>query len=150
MAKIILFPKNSEFHRKYIWIITIFFISILSLYKLQLLTMKYKQQLFEFNRLKQVYETQSTDQREIGYVLKNESLNIEIFDRIMFAKPEHLLFDHMKLSKNGLLEIQGVTSQPLEIERFIQQAELEEVKLQINQVQTDSEKRVHFELRQSP
>jgi len=123
-------------------------LTIISIYLVKTLIIEYRQQFVEFQQLSQSYEAYSRAQNATMTQPKNESFSIDLFDQVMMAKPQHLFFDRMKISKNSPLQIEGVTIKPLEIDEFLRQAESSGLKLQINQVQKDSEQQVRFDLRQ--
>lgn len=126
----------------------VFALTIMSLYLVKTLIVEYRQQFNEFQKLTQSYEAYLRAQDTTLNEPQNESLSIDLFDQVMAAKPQHLFFDRMKISKNSPLQIEGVTIKPLEIDEFLRQAESSGLKLHISQVQQDSEQQVRFDLRQ--
>jgi hypothetical protein len=150
MSKIsLVFAKQHALNKSMLIISGIVFaLTIISIYFLKTLIVEYRQQLFEFQRLSQSYDVYARAQDAAMSQPKNESLSIDLFDQVMGAKPQHLFFDRMKISKNSPLQIEGVTIKPLEIDEFIRQVESSGLKLQISQVQKDSEQQVRFDLRQ--
>ncbi|OBY74847.1 hypothetical protein [Acinetobacter gyllenbergii] len=150
MAKIsLIFKKQSTFDSSRLIIVSVVFtLAVLSTYLVRTLIVEHKQQLAEFEKLNKSYDEYLQTQNTARKVPIAESLSIDLFDRIMTAKPPHLFFDRMKISKNSPLQIEGVTSKPLEIDEFIRLVDTQGVKLQISQVQKDSEQQVRFDLRQ--
>lgn len=132
------------------WIIAgiIFALTMISIYLVKTLIVEYRQQFAEFQQLSQSYEAYVHTKDVATSKPKYESLRIDLLDQVMAAKPQHLIFNRMKISKNSPLQIEGVTLKPLEIDEFLRQADSSGVKLQISQVQKDSEQQVRFDLRQ--
>ncbi|MDO7484458.1 hypothetical protein Q5X45_16925 [Acinetobacter baumannii] len=150
MAKISLILKKQNYFKNSMLITSsvLFVFMVVSVYWINALNKEYKHQLNEFEKLNQSYDEYLRIQNAAMKQPEDKSLNLDVFDRIMTARPQNLFFDRMKLSKNSTLQIEGITLKPLEIDEFIHEAALQGVKLQINQVQKDNDQQVHFDIRQ--
>lgn len=150
MAKIYIAPQQRSKIIKYQWLVNLC-LCLTVLFTIMILgyTIKeYKKQFSSFEQLKQNYNETMLNNKTDDKKIVQKQIDLEVLDRTMESRPEHIFFDRMRLTQTSPLQIEGTTIKPEEIEEIIQSAENLGLYLKIKQVQSNSEGKVLFELEQ--